>query len=64
MRIDLSGKTALVTGGAGGIGKASATLLSRAGARVVIADINLPGAEEVAAELRNAAALAQISATP
>lgn len=57
MHIDLSGKTALVTGGAGGIGRASSTLLSQAGARVIIADINLPGAEEAAAGLRDATAL-------
>jgi len=57
MQIDLSGKTALVTGGATGIGRACATLLSEAGARLIIADINLPGAQEAAASLRDAAAL-------
>lgn len=37
---DLSGKTAVVTGGAQGIGRAIATRLSEAGAHVVIADVN------------------------
>ena len=36
--IDLSGKTAVVTGGSRGIGRAVATTLAAAGARVVIAD--------------------------
>ena len=36
--IDLSARTALITGGAGGIGRACATLFAQAGARVVIAD--------------------------
>lgn len=57
MRIDLAGKTALVTGGATGIGRACVTLLCEAGARLIIVDINLPGAQEVAAGLRDAVAL-------
>ncbi len=36
MQIDLSGKSALVTGSTGGIGLAAATGLARAGARVVV----------------------------
>ncbi|MEZ5213277.1 MULTISPECIES: SDR family NAD(P)-dependent oxidoreductase [unclassified Gordonia (in: high G+C Gram-positive bacteria)] len=36
--IDLSGRTAVVTGGSRGIGRATAMTLARAGARVVIAD--------------------------
>jgi NAD(P)-dependent dehydrogenase (short-subunit alcohol dehydrogenase family) len=39
LNVDLSGKTAIVTGGARGIGKAIALALSRAGANIVIADL-------------------------
>lgn len=45
------GKTALVTGGASGIGAATARVLAERGATVVIADVNLAGAQEVAASL-------------
>jgi len=48
---DLSGRVALVTGGAGGIGSACARAMAEFGANVVIADSNLPGAEKVAAEI-------------
>jgi NAD(P)-dependent dehydrogenase (short-subunit alcohol dehydrogenase family) len=40
------GKVALVTGGASGIGRATAFAYARAGARVVVADINVAGGEE------------------
>ena len=40
VNIDLKGKTGIVTGGAGGIGKAVAEKLLQAGATVVISDIN------------------------
>ncbi|MFJ6562361.1 SDR family NAD(P)-dependent oxidoreductase [Streptomyces sp. NPDC091412] len=49
MQIDLSGRTALVTGSTQGIGHAIATGLARAGARVVV---NGRGEERVAAAVR------------
>jgi NAD(P)-dependent dehydrogenase (short-subunit alcohol dehydrogenase family) len=51
---ELSGKTALVTGAASGIGAATARALAEAGARVAVADINADGAEQVAATLDGA----------
>ena len=51
MNIDLSGRTALVTGGATGIGRACAKTLAEAGARVAVADINLPGAQETVSDI-------------
>jgi 3-oxoacyl-[acyl-carrier protein] reductase len=45
---EISGQTAIVTGGAAGIGEAIAIRLGRAGARVAIADLDLAGARRVA----------------
>src|SRR3546814_17493462 len=49
----LTGRTAIVTGGAGGIGFATARRLTSEGGQVVVADINLEGAEAVAREIRD-----------
>ena len=38
---DLSGKTAIVTGGANGIGKATAMMLAKAGANIAIGDLKM-----------------------
>jgi 2-hydroxycyclohexanecarboxyl-CoA dehydrogenase len=54
----LDGRCALVTGGAGGIGRAIARDLTEMGARVLVADVNLEGAQRVAATLPGAVALA------
>lgn len=42
----LDGKTALISGGARGIGRAAAVLFSKEGARVAVADLNADGAKE------------------
>lgn len=47
----LEGKTALVTGGAGGIGAASCRRLAAEGAHVAVTDLNLDAAREIAAEI-------------
>ena len=44
----LDGKVAIITGAASGMGKAASILFSRAGAHVVVADLNVAGGEEVA----------------
>lgn len=49
--LDLTGRTAIVTGAAGGIGRACARRLAESGAHVVIADLRGDAAAEVAAEL-------------
>ena len=49
---DLSGKVAVVTGGAGGIGRGIVTALLEEGVRVVIGDIEAPVLDAAVAELR------------
>jgi len=53
----LDGRTALVTGGAGGIGSAICRDLASLGARVVVADVDEPAAKLLAGELPDARAI-------
>lgn len=50
----LEGKVAIVTGGASGIGRATALLFAGEGAKVVVADWNEDGAQTVASEITQA----------
>ncbi|HEY2478144.1 MAG TPA: SDR family oxidoreductase [Solirubrobacterales bacterium] len=50
-RRSLNGRVVAITGGARGIGKATAEALARRGARVAIGDVDLAPAEQTAAEL-------------
>src|ERR1039457_5474239 len=54
MPFQLTNRTALVTGGASGIGEAVCRVFSAAGAEVLIADIDRSRAEAIANELPNA----------
>ncbi|BBQ01721.1 3-oxoacyl-ACP reductase (plasmid) [Burkholderia sp. SFA1] len=58
MDLGISGKTALVTGSGRGIGAEVARTLAREGAHVVISDIDLAAAEQVAAEIEASGARA------
>ena len=48
----LEGKTALVTGGGSGIGRAASLAYSREGARVVVVDVNVEGGEETVQRIK------------
>ncbi|MFT3721692.1 SDR family oxidoreductase [Pseudorhodoferax sp.] len=50
----LTGKVIAITGGAGGIGRAASLLAAQEGARVLVADLSLQGANETVAQVRAA----------
>ncbi|MDQ3303254.1 MAG: 3-hydroxybutyrate dehydrogenase [Actinomycetota bacterium] len=61
VNIDLTGRSALVTGAASGIGKACAIRLARAGAEVTVLDLNGDAATEVAESIGGVALQADLS---
>jgi NAD(P)-dependent dehydrogenase (short-subunit alcohol dehydrogenase family) len=61
--MELAGKSALVAGGASGLGEATARVLVEAGAAVTIADLNAEKGEALAAELGPSATFVQADVT-
>src|SRR5262249_56067489 len=51
LTMDIKGHAAIVTGGASGLGAATASELARAGARVACLDVNIDGARAVAEKI-------------
>ncbi len=54
MKIDYTGKTVVITGAAGGFGRASSRLFAQLGANVVASDINAEGLQKVIGEIEAA----------
>src|ERR1700749_1734740 len=59
---DLTGQVAVITGSSRGIGRSSAELLAKLGAKVVISSRKADGCEEVAQGIRNAGGDAHVIA--
>ena len=62
-RMNLEGSSSIITGGASGIGEASARQLAAAGSRVVIADLNEAKGQAVASELGGLFVKCDVSST-
>ena len=61
--MNIPGHAAIVTGGASGLGEATARELARCGAKVALFDVNLALAEKVAAEIGGVACACDITST-
>jgi len=61
--MDITGASAIVTGGASGIGAASARLLAQRGAKVVVADLQEDRGQELATEIGGAFAKVDVTNT-
>ena len=61
--MDITGASAIVTGGASGIGAASARLLAQRGAKVVVADLQEERGQELATEIGGAFAKVDVTNT-
>ncbi len=61
INVDLTGRSALVTGAASGIGRACAERLARAGAALTVLDLNGDAASKVAEEFGGKAVQADLS---
>src|SRR5688500_8127165 len=59
----IEGQAALVTGGASGLGEATARELARLGAKVAVLDVNLEQAQKVASEIGGVACQCDITNT-
>ncbi|MEC8562745.1 MAG: SDR family NAD(P)-dependent oxidoreductase [Pseudomonadota bacterium] len=59
--MNVQGHAALVTGGASGLGEGTARALAAAGAKVAILDVNLEGAQRVAADIGGLAVQCDVS---
>ena len=56
----MQGQVAIITGGASGMGEATAKLFAQEGAKVVIADYNEKNAQKVADEINAAGGIARV----
>ncbi|TWO72558.1 SDR family NAD(P)-dependent oxidoreductase [Caenimonas sedimenti] len=61
--MNISGQAALVTGGASGLGEATARELAKLGAKVAVLDVNLELAQKVAAQINGVACKCDITNT-
>ena len=59
--MDIAGHAAVVTGGASGLGAATARMLAAAGAKVAIFDVNQKAAAEVAIDINGIAVTCDVT---
>src|ERR1700731_1571034 len=62
--MDMRGHAAIVTGGASGLGAATARMLAEAGAKVAIFDVNAKAAAEVAIDINGIAVTCDATSAP